>query len=101
MGVIQHLLNLWDFLKAFASLQMKACFFIYNHQIMNFIVMCHGIPNMRPFENGDYVNLDISVFIDGVHGDNSVMVEVGQVHPDIQKLVTLNKYMFYLNTRNR
>ena len=87
MGVIQPRLDLWDFLKVYASLQMKACFLHYNNQILNFIVMCHGIPNLRPFENGDYVNLDISVFIDGVHGDNSVMVEVGEVHPDIQRLV--------------
>jgi len=53
----------------------------------NFIVLCHGIPNDRPFEDGDYVNYDISVYVNGVHGDNSVMVEYGNVHPDIQKLV--------------
>jgi len=54
---------------------------------VQFLVLCHGIPNKRPFQDGDYVNYDISVFVDGVHGDNSVMVQYGNVHSDIQKLV--------------
>lgn len=31
-------------------------------------VICHGIPDERPLEDGDIVNLDISVFLDGYHG---------------------------------
>jgi len=58
-------------------------------------VLCHGIPNKRPFQDGDYVNYDISVFIDGVHGDNSVMVEYGNVHPDIQKLIKVTQEALY------
>ena len=38
------------------------------------IVVCHGIPNMRPLENGDSVNIDVTLYLDGVHGDSSVMV---------------------------
>lgn len=36
-------------------------------------VCCHGIPNQRPLENGDSLNIDVTCFIDGVHGDTSVM----------------------------
>lgn len=32
-------------------------------------VICHGIPDDRPLENGDIVNLDVTVFKDGVHVD--------------------------------
>ncbi|MDR1264954.1 MAG: type I methionyl aminopeptidase [Propionibacteriaceae bacterium] len=33
-------------------------------------VVCHGIPDARPLEDGDLVKIDITVFKDGVHGDN-------------------------------
>ena len=33
-------------------------------------VICHGIPDTRPLEDGDLVKIDITVFKDGVHGDN-------------------------------
>lgn len=32
-------------------------------------VICHGIPDSRPLENGDIVNLDITVYKDGFHVD--------------------------------
>jgi methionyl aminopeptidase len=32
-------------------------------------VICHGIPDLRPLEDGDIVNLDISVYIGGFHAD--------------------------------
>ncbi len=31
-------------------------------------VICHGIPNKRPLSKGDYINLDITIYLDGVHG---------------------------------
>jgi methionyl aminopeptidase len=40
-------------------------------------VICHGIPDKRPLENGDMVNLDITVYLDGYHGDCSEMFVVG------------------------
>ena len=33
-------------------------------------VICHGIPDTRPLEDGDLVKIDITAFVDGVHGDN-------------------------------
>lgn len=52
-------------------------------------VICHGIPNTRPLKNGDYINLDVTLFIEGVHGDNSLMVPVGEVHQEVLKLITI------------
>jgi len=52
-------------------------------------VVVHGIPDLRPLKDGDYVNVDVTCFLDGVHGDSSAMALVGNVHPDIVKLVFL------------
>ncbi|KAL9191436.1 hypothetical protein ACHAXT_001142 [Thalassiosira profunda] len=40
-------------------------------------VICHGIPDMRPLEDGDCINIDITVYLDGYHGDCSEMFVVG------------------------
>jgi methionyl aminopeptidase len=40
-------------------------------------VICHGIPDDRPLRLGDLVNLDITVYLDGYHGDCSEMFVVG------------------------
>ncbi len=41
-------------------------------------VICHGIPDSRPLEDGDVVNIDVTAFVDGMHGDNSAMFVAGQ-----------------------
>src|ERR1700730_10640583 len=45
-------------------------------------VDCHGIPGDKVLENGDAVNIDITVIKDGYHGDTSRMFYVGE--PSIQ-----------------
>jgi methionyl aminopeptidase len=40
-------------------------------------VICHGIPDSRPLQNGDIVSFDVSCFVGGVHGDNCATVIVG------------------------
>ncbi len=40
-------------------------------------VVCHGIPGPKKLENGDIVNLDITVILNGWHGDTSRMFLVG------------------------
>jgi methionyl aminopeptidase len=40
-------------------------------------VICHGIPDSRPLELGDIVNLDVTIYLDGMHGDVSETVVVG------------------------
>ncbi|MGI8613301.1 MAG: type I methionyl aminopeptidase [Nocardioidaceae bacterium] len=42
-------------------------------------VVCHGIPDARPLEDGDIVNVDITAFIGGVHGDTNKTYPVGRV----------------------
>jgi methionine aminopeptidase len=42
--------------------------FSFNIRSVNEVI-CHGIPDSRPLENGDIVNLDITVFKDGFHVD--------------------------------
>lgn len=50
-------------------------------------VICHGIPDLRPLRSGDTVNLDVTVFVEGVHGDCSATVPVGEVNPVAMALV--------------
>ena len=50
-------------------------------------VICHGIPDSRPLEDGDIVNLDITVYLDGMHGDCSATFLVGEVDAGGRKLV--------------
>ncbi len=50
-------------------------------------VICHGIPDGRPLEDGDIVNLDVTVFLDGMHGDCSATFLVGKVDAEGRRLV--------------
>jgi methionyl aminopeptidase len=50
-------------------------------------VVCHGIPGSRPLKSGDIVNIDVTVIIDGWHGDTSRMFLVGDVPIKARKLV--------------
>ncbi len=49
--------------------------------------ICHGIPDMRPLRDGDIVNLDVSVFKEGMHADLNETFLVGNVDEDSRKLV--------------
>lgn len=42
-------------------------------------VICHGIPDDRPLQNGDIVNIDVTAYAHSMHGDTSVTVGVGDV----------------------
>ncbi|WP_420607061.1 type I methionyl aminopeptidase [Novosphingopyxis sp.] len=50
-------------------------------------VVCHGIPNEKPLKDGDIVNIDVTIIIDGWHGDTSRMFLVGDVPLKAKKLV--------------
>ena len=49
-------------------------------------VICHGIPDARPLEDGDLVKIDITAFVDGVHGDNCGTYFCGEVDADSRLL---------------
>ena len=50
-------------------------------------VICHGIPDSRPLEDGDIINIDVTIYVDGVHGDNSCTLLVGDVDEHSRHLV--------------
>jgi methionyl aminopeptidase len=50
-------------------------------------VICHGIPDARPLEDGDIVNIDVTAFIHGVHGDTDATYLVGDVDEESRLLV--------------
>ncbi|EGN94988.1 hypothetical protein SERLA73DRAFT_187263 [Serpula lacrymans var. lacrymans S7.3] len=50
-------------------------------------VVVHGIPDDRPLESGDIVNIDITVYLNGYHGDTSMTFEVGNVDSQGQALI--------------
>ncbi len=54
-------------------------------------VICHGIPDDRPLKNGDIVNCDVTIFLNGMHGDTSAMFLVGEVDDDARQLVTVTR----------
>jgi methionyl aminopeptidase len=50
-------------------------------------VICHGIPDSRVVEDGDIVNIDITAFIGGVHGDTNATFLAGDVDEESRLLV--------------
>ena len=50
-------------------------------------VICHGIPDSRVIEDGDIVNIDITAFIGGVHGDTNATFLAGDVDEETRLLV--------------
>ncbi len=50
-------------------------------------VVCHGIPDDRPLQDGDVVNIDITAYLDGVHGDTDATYLVGEVDEESRLLV--------------
>ena len=50
-------------------------------------VICHGIPDDTVLEDGDILNIDITAYIDGFHGDSNQTFLVGEVKPDVAELV--------------
>ncbi len=49
-------------------------------------VICHGIPDARPLEDGDLVKIDITAYVDGVHGDNCATFFCGEVDQESRLL---------------
>jgi methionyl aminopeptidase len=50
-------------------------------------IVCHGIPGEKTLREGDIVNIDVTVIVDGWHGDTSRMYGVGKVSPRARRLV--------------
>ncbi|PBK84699.1 methionine aminopeptidase [Armillaria gallica] len=50
-------------------------------------VICHGIPDRRRLKNGDIINIDVSLYYDGYHGDLNETYAVGEIDDDAKKLI--------------
>jgi methionyl aminopeptidase len=50
-------------------------------------VVCHGIPDSRPLEDGDLVNIDITAYVGGVHGDTNATFFAGDPDEESRLLV--------------
>ena len=58
-------------------------------------VICHGIPDSRPIGDGDIINIDVTVYREGVHGDTSVTLMVGEVDDHSRRLVAETRTALY------
>jgi methionyl aminopeptidase len=61
----------------------------YRHTICTSLnhVVCHGIPGERVLRDGDILNIDVTVVLDGWHGDTSRMYGIGEVARKAQRLM--------------
>jgi methionyl aminopeptidase len=50
-------------------------------------VICHGIPDTTRIEDGDIVNIDVTAYIGGVHGDTNATFLAGEVEEEVRLLV--------------
>jgi methionyl aminopeptidase len=54
-------------------------------------VICHGIPDDRPLVDGDIVNLDVTIYLDGVHGDTNATFPVGTIDQGSADLIRVTR----------
>lgn len=54
-------------------------------------VICHGIPDSRTLEDGDIINLDVTCYIGGVHGDTNATFLVGDVDDEGKHLIRITE----------
>jgi methionyl aminopeptidase len=82
---------------------LPACLFYrgYRHTVCTSLnhVVCHGIPGPRPLRDGDILNIDVTVIVDGWHGDTSRMYAIGETRKKARRLmdVTYEAMMIGIN----
>ena len=54
-------------------------------------VICHGIPDSTIIEDGDIINLDVTCYVDGVHGDTNATFMIGDVSTEDRLLVKVTE----------
>ncbi|XP_020577527.1 methionine aminopeptidase 1B, chloroplastic-like isoform X2 [Phalaenopsis equestris] len=53
--------------------------------------MCHGIPDSRQLQDGDIINIDVTVYLNGYHGDTSKTFLCGKVNESTRRLVKVTE----------
>ena len=84
-GAIPGFLGLYDFPN---SLCMSP-----NAQVV------HGIPNKTPLQEGDIISIDCGAIKNGFYGDHAYTFEVGEVAPEVKKLLDVTKESLYVGIR--
>ena len=81
----------YDFVRASGHHSATIFYRGYSHSLCISVnhVVCHGIPSVRRLKAGDIVNIDVTVVVDGWHGDTSRMYLVGDVPLKARKLVEI------------
>ena len=79
----------YDFVMAAGAASATIFYRGFSHSLCISVnhVVCHGIPSARKLKDGDIVNIDVTVVVDGWHGDTSRMFLVGDVPLKAKKLV--------------
>lgn len=60
----------------------------------------HGIPNNIPLKDGDIVSVDCGTLLNGFCGDSAYTFCVGEVSPEVKKLLSVTKEALYLGIEN-
>jgi methionyl aminopeptidase len=50
-------------------------------------VVCHGVPSQKTLKEGEIINVDVTLILDGWHGDTSRMFAVGKIKRNAQRLI--------------
>jgi methionyl aminopeptidase len=79
----------WEFVRAAGASSATVFYRGFSHSLCTSVnhVVCHGIPGPKKLKNGDIVNIDVTVVVDGWYGDTSRMFLVGDVPLKARKLV--------------
>lgn len=60
----------------------------------------HGIPSKRVLKEGDILSIDLGVYKDGLYGDGAVTFPVGEVEPEIERLLRVTEESLYIGVEN-
>lgn len=81
----------YDYIMAHDALPATIFYRGYSHSLCISVnhVICHGVPGTRHLVDGDIVNIDVTVILDGWHGDTSRMFLVGDCAIKARRLVDI------------
>ncbi len=60
----------------------------------------HGIPSDRVLKEGDILSIDLGVYKDGFYGDAAYTFPVGEIHPDVERLLRITEESLYRGIEN-
>lgn len=86
----------YDFARAHGAIPATLFYKGFRHSICTSLnhVVCHGIPDERPLREGDIVNIDLTLIVDGWYGDSSRMYPVGEISRKAERLIEVTYQSF-------